>query len=154
LKNGYKRLNRLGTYHYTRCPNKHDNSKKTWAWNLFVTFSRQPTLNCSPSISKMWSAFSSCQYCRNLNEILHISSNIKSTKRQTTFWKCLNYGCFEVTISMILLLKLSWQIIASNQKSKTTFKSSCYCHVSWDVYLMYFKYLNFMIYLRIFGHKP
>ena len=39
---------------------------------------------------------------------------MKAQKRQTTFWKCLDQGCFVITISKILLLKLGCQPNAAN----------------------------------------
>ena len=51
------------------------------------------------------------QNCRNLKESLYMSGTIENKqKRQTTFWKCQNYGYFVIFNSRILLFKLGLRI--------------------------------------------
>ena len=50
----------------------------------------------------------------NLNEILHISGNIESTKKADHIWKWQDKGNFVIIISRNLLLKLGWQKNAAN----------------------------------------
>ena len=49
---------------------------RLWTLILFVTISRQPTLTCTDSGNNLTTK----PNCHTLNEILHISGNIESTK--------------------------------------------------------------------------
>ena len=63
----------------------------------------------------------------------NISGNVFIQKRHSTFWKCQDWENFVVIVLGIRHGKVDKLI----QSSKTNFKSSCYCHISWDtLYIM------------------
>ena len=72
-----------------------------------------------------------CYKTQILNEILHISGNIESTKKTDHILEITGIGIFcDIIISRIFISKIRVKNYIKNKK--TIFKSSHYSHVQWD----------------------
>ena len=77
-------------------------------------------------------------------KIFNIFGNIDSTKKQTTFWKSQDSeNLWIIGLKIIPCDRRSTvKCLKLIQILKTTLKSSCYCHVSWDTLYIFARNSN------------